>query len=361
MGPGLTVEPTYDMQDRLLTYGSNVYEYTLNGELKEKQDPSGRTSYEYDAMGMLKTVTLPGGVTIAYVLDAAGRRVGEKVDGALVQGFVYDPANRIVAELDADGEVVTRFLYASRQNSPDYMIKGGVAYRMISDQLGSVRLVVDAATGTSVAQRLDYDEFGRVAHEEGAADFQPFGYAGGLYDRGTGLVHFGVREYDPDAGRWSTKDPMGFGAGDTNLYGYAVNDPMNVIDPSGMWAITDPVIVNAAAGFGDGISLGMTAAIREILGTNDMVDFGSGAYWGSFAAGLGLTAAGYATGAELAIGSNWRFAPWGNRTGDPYGELPHYHRRGWPDPEGDTPPGQGIGRHRPWEPKSPDKHWCDRF
>ena len=63
---------------------------------------------------------------------------------------------------------------------------------------------------------------------------QPFAFAGGLYDRHTGLVRFGARDYDPETGRWTAKDPIGFGGGDANLYGYVVGDPVNLVDPSGL-------------------------------------------------------------------------------------------------------------------------------
>jgi RHS repeat-associated protein len=73
-----------------------------------------------------------------------------------------------------------------------------------------------------------------------------------------------------------------------------------------------------------------------------------------------LAVADMAMGREIPIGKNLRLAPLGNRTGKPVGELPHYHRRGV-GPNGVTKPGQGIGRHRPWETKSTDKSWRDRF
>ena len=64
----------------------------------------------------------------------------------------------------------------------------------------------------------------------------PFGFAGGLYDSDTKLVHFGYREYDPQTGRWLSKDPLLFGGGDSNLYGYVLQDPVNLVDPWGlMW------------------------------------------------------------------------------------------------------------------------------
>ncbi len=63
--------------------------------------------------------------------------------------------------------------------------------------------------------------------------FQPFGFAGGLYDADTGLVRFGARDYHARTGRWTTKDSIGFSGGGSNLYGYAQQNPVNFIDPSG--------------------------------------------------------------------------------------------------------------------------------
>lgn len=65
-------------------------------------------------------------------------------------------------------------------------------------------------------------------------------------------------------------------------------------------------------------------------------------------------------GREVSFGKNFRIAPFGNRTGHPQGRYPHYHRRGL-DKNGNTIPGQGIGRHRPWEKKSTDNSWRDRW
>ncbi|MEZ5499831.1 MAG: hypothetical protein R3E77_10435 [Steroidobacteraceae bacterium] len=70
---------------------------------------------------------------------------------------------------------------------------------------------------------------------------------------------------------------------------------------------------------------------------------------------------GYITGVEVKFGQNFRFALFGNRTGNELGRYPHYHRRGTDAATGETLPGQGIGRHRPWETKSPDTSFWDRF
>ena len=116
---------------------------------------------------------------------------------------------------------------------PDVILRGGSSYRVFTDHLGSVRLVVDATMGT-IVQRMDYDAFGRVMYDSNPG-WQPFGFAGGMYDHQTGLVRFGVRDYDPETGRWTSKDPIGFAGGAAGLYEYVANDPVNSVDPSGLW------------------------------------------------------------------------------------------------------------------------------
>ena len=178
--PEGTVTGTYDDQDRLLTYGEAVYEYTANGELLRKTDSSRTTHYIYDVLGNLTSVTLPDGKRIDYVIDGQNRRIGKKVNGVLVQGFLYQDDLEPIAELNENGNIVSTFVYGSSPHVPDYMIKNGVTYRIISDHLGSVRLVVDVTTG-QVVQRMDYDEFGNVILDTNPG-FQPFGFTGGIYD-----------------------------------------------------------------------------------------------------------------------------------------------------------------------------------
>jgi RHS repeat-associated protein len=105
-----------------------------------------------------------------------------------------------------------------------------------------VRLVINSSSG-AVKSRLSYDEFGILQTGSVLPDFQPFGFAGGIRDSGTGLVRFGVRDYDPETGRWTAKDPILFHGGDTNLYGYVLVDPVNRIDPSGLDSTDDALSI----------------------------------------------------------------------------------------------------------------------
>lgn len=235
--PRSTTAYTYDDRDRLLTAtgtSPSTYAYTPDGDLRTKTAGNQTTTYRYDELGNLVEVRLASGTVIDYVIDGESRRIGKRVNGTFVQRLLYQDGIRPIAELDGANNVVSRFVYATGMNVPTYMMKGGATYRIVTDHLGSPRLIVDVTTG-AVAQRIDYDESGNVISDTNP-QFQPFGFAGGLYDRDTKLVRFGARDYDPETGRWTAADPGGFSGG-LNLYIYADNDPINLIDPLG----NDPV------------------------------------------------------------------------------------------------------------------------
>jgi RHS repeat-associated protein len=227
---GGTLAAIYDAQDRLEQLGTTTYDSNAGGERQSKTAGGQTTDYHYDTQGNLIGATLPDATQIDYLLDGGQRCIGKRRNGARVQGFLYQDSLKPIAELDAQNNVISRFVYATGIKVPAYMIKAGVTYRIITDHLGSPRLVIDAATGT-VIQRLDFDEFGNVVLDTNPG-FQPFGFAGGLYDSDTQLTRYGLRVYDPETARWMSKDPAGFVSG-PNLYAYADNDPVNLIDPLG--------------------------------------------------------------------------------------------------------------------------------
>lgn len=107
---------------------------------------------------------------------------------------------------------------------------------MATDQVGTPRVVTDDAG--EVVRAIDADSFGnRIADSD--PDFElGIGFAGGLTDPVTGLVHFGMRDYDPDAGRFTARDPILFGGEQANLYVYVNNSPVTLRDPSGLQGVS---------------------------------------------------------------------------------------------------------------------------
>jgi RHS repeat-associated protein len=248
---GVTVNPAYDDQDRLLTYDGTTFTYTANGELRTKTDSTGTTTYTYDAMGSLIAVSLPDGRLIEYVTDGKGRRIGKMVNGVLTKQWIYRDQLKPVAELDGAGNLVAEFIYGTKSATPDLIVRGGATYRIVSDQLGSPMVAVNTVNSSDIRYGATYSAFGERTLVAGAEDWMPFGFAGGIYDPDTKVIRFGVRDYGPATGRWLSKDPIRFDSSDRNLYGYTVNDPINSLDPSG----NDPMWPCAAAmGAGSGIT-----------------------------------------------------------------------------------------------------------
>jgi YD repeat-containing protein len=165
---GGTRTAAYDDQDRLTGDGGVTFSYDKNGQLTRREDGSAVTTYAYNVFGALNGAELSDGRHVSYVLDGQNRRVGKRVDGDLVEGFLYGKALNPVAELNADGSVRSTFVYGADNTVPSLMVRGGTTYRLVSDERGSVRLVVDADTG-AVAQRIDYDAFGRITLDSRSA------------------------------------------------------------------------------------------------------------------------------------------------------------------------------------------------
>ena len=234
----------HDAQDRLTQWNGETFEYDDFGSLERRTSLDAERTFTYDVWGNLHEVQTTDSdtgsqTTITYGTDGHNRRISKSVDGALRWKALYRSSLQPAAwiKMNDDGtQEVTHFVYATGRNSPDLMIRDSRVYWLIVDHVGSVRRVVDVSTGAEL-QQIDYDAWGQITNEVGAG-FQPFAFGGGILDRDTGLVRFGARDYDPRLGRWTTKDPLRFDGGSTNLYQYANGDPVNFVDPGGRiaWA-----------------------------------------------------------------------------------------------------------------------------
>ena len=68
-----------------------------------------------------------------------------------MDGLLYDEQGRVVAELDGSNNVVSTLVYGLKPNVPDYMVRAGVAYRIVTDWRGDERLVLNTTVTGSAA------------------------------------------------------------------------------------------------------------------------------------------------------------------------------------------------------------------
>ncbi|MDF1594107.1 MAG: peptidoglycan DD-metalloendopeptidase family protein [Desulfobacterales bacterium] len=222
---------SYDAEDHLLTVDAVNYQYDLDGFLTTRTNGADVTTYDYSSRGGLLSVSLPDNRFIEYVHDPLWRRIAKKVNGSIVEKYLWQGLTRLLAVYDGSNNLLMRFEYADAR-MPVAASIAGATYYLTYDQVGSLRIVANASG--SVVKRIDYDSFGNIVADSNPAFIIPFGFAGGFYDIDTGHVRFGYRDYDPDIGRWTAKDPLLFEGEDTDLYGYVLNDPVNLIDPWGL-------------------------------------------------------------------------------------------------------------------------------
>jgi RHS repeat-associated protein len=198
--------------------------YDANGNVLT--DESGN-SYAWDALNRLTKITYAGGASSLFAYDGLSRRV--QIVEKNSSGTVTSTKNHlwvgqeIAEERDASNNVTRRYFPQGEQQS-------GTNYYYTRDHLGSVRELL-GSTG-SIYARYSYDPYGRKTYVQGSLSSN-FQYAG-MYLHSTSSLNFTLfRAYDPNIGRWLSRDPEGEGS-DATLYSYVYNDPVDGIDPLGL-------------------------------------------------------------------------------------------------------------------------------
>ena len=246
---------TYDAQDRLQTLGSVAYHFDVDGFM----DQRGADRFRYTARGELISATI-NGQTSTYAYDALNRLVARTDANGTTQYLYGNPSNpyQVLAARSAAG--VLTYFYYDDQGRVFAFERGGARYYVATDQVGSPRVIADA--NGQIVRAIEYDSFGNIVIDTAPGFDLPIGFAGGLIDTATGLIRFGLRDYDPQAGRWTARDPLLFGGGQANLYGYVNNNPINFRDPTGLFCIG----VSAYAGFGGGAQTCITKDGASLCG-----------------------------------------------------------------------------------------------
>ncbi|OXB57759.1 hypothetical protein ASZ78_006549 [Callipepla squamata] len=222
----------YDLRDRITRLGDVQYRLDEDGFLRQR----GTEIFEYSSKGLLTRVYSKGsGWTVIYRYDGLGRRVSSKTSlGQHLQFFYADLTypTRITHVYNHSSSEITSLYYDLQGHLFAMEISSGDEFYIASDNTGTP-LAVFSSNGLMLKQ-IQYTAYGEIYFDSNL-DFQlVIGFHGGLYDPLTKLVHFGERDYDIMAGRWTTpdievwkrigKDPAPF-----NLYMFRNNNPASKI------------------------------------------------------------------------------------------------------------------------------------
>ena len=226
---------TYDPAGNRLSeqIGSSNYTATYNGLNEIGTTTSGATrTNEWDALNRLVAVNM-GNQRTEFSYDGASRMVAiRKLVNASEVSFrrLVWCGNQICEERDAAGTVTKRFLPQGMK------VESGPSagdYFYTRDHLGSIRELTDG--NGNVRARYSYDPYGRRTKVTGDLE-SDFGFAGMFWAAEANLAITHYRAYDPELGRWLSRDPLGHAEmrQGQNVYAYVLNNPISRIDPEGL-------------------------------------------------------------------------------------------------------------------------------
>ncbi len=232
------VTPTYNGLNQLATWGAKTYAYDANGNTLSGD---GSKTYKWDAEGRLVQIDYVGLAPkkTQFSYDGLGRRtvmVETPQTGSAVTTRYQWCGGRICTKRSGTDTVTARYYPEG-----EYIASGTKKYVYQTDQLGSVRDVMDASTATRVAA-IDYGPYGNRARTNGTVT-PGYQYAGLFYHATSGLMLSATRALDTGTGRWLNRDPIRE-AGGVNVYGYVGGNPIMRVDPDGR----NPIVMGAIVG-----------------------------------------------------------------------------------------------------------------
>ena len=224
----------HDPVNRLTTRPGVQYAYNAEGAVTQRVANGITWAYEYNLAGKLVEVRSNGLTVARYAYDPAGRRVSKETGGATTYYLYSDEG--LAAELDAAGTVRRTYLHGPSttwMRAPLLLQENGQTFFYLRDRHGMAEKLVTASG--AVAWSAQRSAFGQVQVDPASTVANPLRFSGQYEDAETGLHYNTFRYYDPEAGRYLTPDPMGFKDG-INRYQFAFNDPVNRMDPWGLYA-----------------------------------------------------------------------------------------------------------------------------
>ncbi len=230
----------FDPADRLISQGSLRCEYDPRGNLVAWLDRAETWRFQYDGRNRMTRAEGQSGRVVTFGYDAFGRRAW-KTSGNVTTRFVW-AGEQVIREVRSDG-TSRDYLYPPGSPTPLAIRDRGMTYTVHADHLGTPRRLTDPQG--RIAWSGDGDAFGRTRVSASTVT-NPIRFPGHYHDEETGLHYNRFRYYSLRLGRYLSRDPASY-LGGLNLYAYAGNDPINVIDPMGLWPSWRTVLPIVAA------------------------------------------------------------------------------------------------------------------
>ena len=236
---GSTVTYTLGVGDRLASWTGGSYTYDFAGNVT-RIERDGRPTLElaWNSQYQLVSVATNGVFAEGYEYDALGRRVSTTTLEGTTR-HVYDDGWQVIADLDANGDVVASYVWGDGIDNLLAVNVGGATYYPLTDIQGTIWGYVDSQN--NVVARWRYDAGGNVVDEEvsvpALANIR-YRFQGREWSAATGLTNFRMRWYDAETGRWLSKDPIGLSGG-LNLYSFCRNCAMCWRDEYGLHGESD--------------------------------------------------------------------------------------------------------------------------
>ena len=233
MENGITTTYTLGVGDRLATWTGGSYTYDFAGNVTRiERDGRPTLDLTWNSQYQLVSVATNGVFAESYAYDALGRRVSTTTLEGTTR-HVYDDNWQVLADLDEHGNVIASYTWGEGIDNFLAVKVGGALYYPLTDIQGTIWGYVDSQNNVVACWR--YDAWGNVLDEEvtvPALASIRYRFQCREWSAVTGLINFRMRWYDPETGRWLSKDPIGLSGG-LNLYAFCGNCPLAFVDPFG--------------------------------------------------------------------------------------------------------------------------------
>ena len=276
-----------EIADSIAYAHNNINQYTSVGGTTHLYDANGNlisdgtNTYTYDEQNRL--LSMANSLSSAgYAYDAFNRRVSKTVNGVTTY-FVYD-GDEVIADYDGTGSLAAQYINGDNIDEVLAMERGGNTYYYNYDGLGSVTELTDA-TG-AIAENYTYDPYGNPSIVNSVIGNR-YRFTGREFDEESGISHYRARAYDSMLGRFLQRDPIGYEDGlnlyeyvdsvgkppynsndFTNLYNFVGNNPINRVDPLGLWYVD----INGSGGWWGGGTGGI------MIGPQGIYSYGGGGF-----------------------------------------------------------------------------------